>query len=294
MTSLHSFWPALGQFKEGVLFTPVDLGATRRQENLRIAKASMLYGPTNSILEKAIESHVKHNERYGYEMHILRHPISKGFRNKYTWLKQIITNELQNSEEDRAEWIMYFDPSTVLLNPQIPLYAFLPPVHESLDPVTILATKPDGTTTSSSVFFIRVSQDSLGLLSDAMNAPGAGLDRDWGLDISSSTLQMILEQNDWKEKVIYQPAHWYNRPVTMNGGIAEGDLLARFPSELLGDRWKLMSDLITSLPTSHGKFSRSIENTIYATEPPKFWESLAGGKRDRRRRNESESLVERL
>lgn len=66
----------------------------------------MLYGPTNFIYEKALESHAKHNKVHGYEMHVSRIAIVKGFWNKLLWLQHLILTELQKPEGDRIDWIM--------------------------------------------------------------------------------------------------------------------------------------------------------------------------------------------
>lgn len=63
---------------------------------------------------------------------------------------------------------------------------------------------------NSSLFFVRVSALSLRILNLAMAAVYTELDRDWGDDIVSSTLQYVLEKEEYRDKVIWQPKEWYN------------------------------------------------------------------------------------
>jgi hypothetical protein len=83
-------------------WTPIRLPS-----EIRIAKATIAYDPMNQIYDGALALHDQHNKRYGYEMHILRTPLVKGFANKMLWLQQTIIAELQRNVAERAEWILY-------------------------------------------------------------------------------------------------------------------------------------------------------------------------------------------
>lgn len=73
----------------------------------RVAKVSMLYGETNHMYERALQSHERHGKRWGYPMHILRQDISVGFWNKPSYLLSLVINELTKPAGERMEWLMY-------------------------------------------------------------------------------------------------------------------------------------------------------------------------------------------
>lgn len=71
----------------------------------------MLYGARNELLERAIASHDRHNEIFGYSMHILRIEVTQGFWNKLAHLQNLIWLELQKPQDVRLHWIAYADLS---------------------------------------------------------------------------------------------------------------------------------------------------------------------------------------
>lgn len=73
----------------------------------RVAKVSMLYGETNHMYERALQSHERHGKQWGYPMHILRQDISIGFWNKPSYLLSLVVNELTKPAGERMEWLMY-------------------------------------------------------------------------------------------------------------------------------------------------------------------------------------------
>jgi hypothetical protein len=71
----------------------------------RIAKVSMLYGD-NKLYERALESHIRHGERWGYPTYIKRQNEYCGYWNKPTFMIQQVAQELAKPEHERAEWLM--------------------------------------------------------------------------------------------------------------------------------------------------------------------------------------------
>jgi hypothetical protein len=76
------------------------------KDTVQIAKASMLYGPQNDIYEAAMMTHNRHNEIFGYEMHVLTRPITDGYWSKFAYLLSLVVQELAKPEDERVEWIM--------------------------------------------------------------------------------------------------------------------------------------------------------------------------------------------
>lgn len=65
----------------------------------------MLYGD-NKLYERALESHIRHGERWGYPTYIKRQNEYCGYWNKPTFMIQQVAQELAKSESERAEWLM--------------------------------------------------------------------------------------------------------------------------------------------------------------------------------------------
>lgn len=90
-----------------ILFSPIQPSSPEAAGPApRIAKATMLYGRKNAILERVVNSHFTHNRLHGYEMHVLRSRLTKGYTNKLLWMQQLIMEELQKPKTKRVEWIM--------------------------------------------------------------------------------------------------------------------------------------------------------------------------------------------
>jgi hypothetical protein len=72
----------------------------------RVIKVSMLYGASNSLYERALDTHKKHSERWGHRFQVLREDLTSGFWNKPAYLLYSVTQELAKPADDRAEWLM--------------------------------------------------------------------------------------------------------------------------------------------------------------------------------------------
>lgn len=66
----------------------------------------MLYGKHNVYYERALQTHMKHAQRWGYGMHVLHHDIAVGYWNKPSYLLSLVIQELAKPPSDRAEWLM--------------------------------------------------------------------------------------------------------------------------------------------------------------------------------------------
>ncbi|KAL1641754.1 hypothetical protein SLS58_005793 [Diplodia intermedia] len=101
-----------------------------RKDPTKILLASVLYDDqqeSNELLERALLTHEKHAERWGYATAVLRKKLVDGWWGKWGWLQALVTMELNKDAEDAAEWIMFLSPTAVLSDPTIPLSLFLPP-----------------------------------------------------------------------------------------------------------------------------------------------------------------------
>jgi hypothetical protein len=121
-------------------------------------------------------------------------------------------------------------------NSDIPLHTFLPLFTssdlETLKTLCFVGTKPNDVDVSCDFFWIRVSALSLRLLNLAMAAirldPERGRN---GQDIVASSIQYMLEQEEWRDKVIWQPKGWYNG----TGAVFEQPWRRNWGGEIVGD-----------------------------------------------------------
>ena len=104
LSVLCVFWVSIKSYKSFYIPQSDD---TPRNKLQRVAKVSMLYGETNHMYERALQSHERHGKRWGYPMHILRQDIAVGFWNKPSYLLSLVINELTKPAGERMEWLMY-------------------------------------------------------------------------------------------------------------------------------------------------------------------------------------------
>ncbi|KAG9191595.1 hypothetical protein G6011_10329 [Alternaria panax] len=179
--------------------------------DLEILKTTIFYGSSKKTHEAHILTfHAFYDEHFSYKTDFLRTPIVRGGLNKLLHLQSLIINELQEPIEQQIEWILYFDPAVILANPHIPLHHFLPPITdvETFKRLSIIATKSGSNYLNTSVFFIRVSGNSLRILNEAMeriyNAPYVegyeNEDNDGGLP--SAALQDVLHGEHHRDKTL--------------------------------------------------------------------------------------------
>lgn len=80
----------------------------------RVVQATMVYESDHAPhYERALDTHIKHGEKWGYPTHVLRHDLinadyfnGKAFFNKPAYLLSLILKELANPPGRRAEWIV--------------------------------------------------------------------------------------------------------------------------------------------------------------------------------------------
>lgn len=72
----------------------------------RILSASMLFGITSQTYKRAIETHKRQAQRWGYATEILQRDEGCGFWTKLIFLLNLVGQEMQKPADTRAEWIM--------------------------------------------------------------------------------------------------------------------------------------------------------------------------------------------
>ncbi|KAH7406961.1 hypothetical protein DE146DRAFT_778560 [Phaeosphaeria sp. MPI-PUGE-AT-0046c] len=166
--------------------------------------------------------------RFDHKLHVQNNPVVRGFANPLIWLHHVITVEMMNDSGTRAEWIVYFNPSaTFHSNPSLPLTHFLPPSSfPSFSTLTFLGTKSNGFDVDTSFFYMRVSSLSLRILTLAMAAVYLEPQREWGSDVAGAALREVLEREEYRDKVAWLPAQWWDRrdAVFVKPRLREGGL----------------------------------------------------------------------
>ncbi|KAF2085465.1 glycosyltransferase family 34 protein [Saccharata proteae CBS 121410] len=259
-------------------------GRVGGDEGARILKATMLYGRSSELYERALRTHDRHNERHGYRMHVLRNQVMDGYWNKLVYLLSLLVEELGKPAKERAEWIMYFDAPTILLNPSLPLSTFLPPPNSafSTDAHFIGARHRSGDLCATS-FFLRVHPWSIRFVAKALAVPLIDPGAELGEDHQDAmAMAYILNETDFLEHALYQPRTWYNAERVAGGEADErvaGGLSVRFPAQLRGERWKAIADMLNETEAKPERFDRVVEKTGYLEDVRGFWGLLEDGGR---------------
>ncbi|KAF4301647.1 galactosyl transferase gma12 mnn10 family protein [Botryosphaeria dothidea] len=239
-----------------------------RKDPARIVLASVLYDDQpedNELLERALLTHEKHAERWGYATTVLRKKLVDGWWGKWVWLQALVTMELNKNGTDAAEWIMFLGPTAVLNDPTIPLSLFLPPnsittnmtsshspsdshsiplddVHflGAYDPSSPITANPDYPAVSTAAFFLRVHPWTMAFLQHLLAQPllDSGVaDEDFAL---AKTLADITARDlDGFAHVVLQPERW-----RMAGGCAPPSTSR---PAWAGRRWKGLTDAVAAV-----------------------------------------------
>jgi hypothetical protein len=254
----------------------------------RIGKISMLYGRTNTLYERAIRTHEVHARQHGYPSYVLRNEIVGGYWNKPMYILSLIVQELAKPAVDRVEWFMYdligfdmvvwvliysrwFDADSVLINPHVPLDIFLPPPDFN---DTHFVGNRDHNGLNTGVFFIRVHEWSLEILTKSIAFPMYRPDVDLGFHPDQSVMEAVLNETEFRSGVIYQPRNWINTYEFVNGYEGKkGDMLVHFPG-MEDQRWKHMADWLDVVETQPQQWAVDLAETDYPTKVSEYWAEL--------------------
>ncbi|KKY27492.1 putative galactosyl transferase gma12 mnn10 family protein [Phaeomoniella chlamydospora] len=198
-------------------------GGSSLNETSKVAKVTVAINPP-SYWDRVLKSHKVQNELHGYqhflgdqplvfEKHIPNRPY--GTWSKPAYVLELLLHELGKPEDQRLEWLFWFDADTIILNPHIRLETFLPPEEDGLRDVhLLLASNWDGI--NAGIFPIRVHPWSVTLLSSMIAyeqfRPSEKLEFQ-----DQSALSHILHQfPDFRANWTVVPHRWFNSlPINM-------------------------------------------------------------------------------
>ncbi|KAL6229312.1 hypothetical protein BDW75DRAFT_235307 [Aspergillus navahoensis] len=242
----------------------------------RISKASMLYGPRNALYERALQSHRRHAQKWGYGMEVLQNEIVTGYWNKPSYLLALVIRELSRPVNERVEWLMWVDADSIIINPLIPLELFLPP--STLKGIHMVASK-DHKGLNTGIFFLRVHEWSVRFLIETLAYPIYNPRVDLDEQVDQNAMAKVLNQSSYREGVTYLPRTWINTyewAHAYEGG--RGNMLVHFPG--LGEkRWKHMEAWLDVVEKGVGGWEVPVHETWYVEEGRRFWERIQEARR---------------
>ncbi|KAL4984894.1 hypothetical protein BDW68DRAFT_180210 [Aspergillus falconensis] len=242
----------------------------------RITKVSMLYGPRNAFYERALQSHRRHAQKWGYGMEVLQNEIATGYWNKPSYLLALVIRELSRPVNERVEWLMWVDADSIIINPQIPLELFLPP--STLDGIHMVASK-DHKGLNTGIFFLRVHEWSVRFLIETLAYPIYNSRVDLDVQVDQNAMANVLNQSSYREGVTYLPRTWINTYEWAHAYEGyRGNMLVHFPG--LGEkRWERMEAWLDVVERRVGGWEVPLQETWYLEEGRRFWERVQEARR---------------
>jgi len=265
----------------------------------RVGKCTILFGARNPTYERALQTHMAHNEAHGYPLHVLRTSMLDDVWSKPAYILHLLLAELAKPAELRLEWLLWVDADTIILNPLIPVEVFLPPMGE-WDHIHMLVTN-DWNGLNNGVFPVRVSSWSVTLFSAIVAfryyRPDARLTfRD------QSAMDLLIQDEGFKEGVVYAPQRWFNgyqgehNETLAPHQVRRGDLLVHFAG--VGNREERMRYWLERAETHDPSWEVDVKHTTYPMEVKDFWAGERARQADRNReiqtvRAELEELIQK-
>lgn len=255
-------------------------------EGPRVRQATMLYegdkDKLRGIYERCVETHRKHGDRWGVPTHVLGHALyeDNSYFNKPAYLQSLIMVELAKPAAKRADWIVWFDGDSVIMNPEIPWTIFLPP--SDLHDYHILGTQ-DNNGFNAGMLILRVDQWTVRALSQVLALPV--LQPSVGLPFyDQSALDWVFQLPANQEHFIFQPRHWWNRYFFTGDGDQPGEMLLHFAG--IGaqsgggsqEKSGVMTKYLEKAETEPQSWTKDVSKTPYQKETKAFWDDVRNAK----------------
>ncbi|KAH9845367.1 galactosyl transferase GMA12/MNN10 family protein [Teratosphaeria destructans] len=261
--------------------SPEANSATLDRPFCPLIKVSMLYGSHKfSQLEKALESHRRHCERWKCDFISLGQDLTnRRLYSKQYFLMSALLNEMAKPAEERKQWLMWVDADAILINPSISPCAFLPP--DNLQNVYALMTA-DHQGLNAGIFYLRVHSDSLDLLTQTVDYPMVHPDDDLGWFGEQAAMERVIHSIEAQSKtkgttsgIAWVPRLWFNAYEFEHGFEGQpGHTIVHFAG-LAETRLAHMTNWLTELENNQAKWEIPLEKTFYADDITKFWDEYA-------------------
>ncbi|KAL9098775.1 MAG: hypothetical protein Q9163_005624 [Psora crenata] len=256
----------------------ISYGPGSEVETPRIRQATMLFegdkDNVRQLYERALETHRKHGERWGVPTHVLKQSLVKedSYFNKPAYLLNLILSEMTKPKNHRAEWLVWFDGDTIIMNPSIPWDVFLPP-HDFQDK-HILATQ-DTNDFNAGMMILRVHEWTLNTLTEALALPT--LKADVPLPFyDQSAIAWVCDRPGYREHFLYQPRRWWNRYYHDPDGDQVGNMLLHFAGV---SKTEHMPKYLEKVEQTPQQWAKDIAATTYQQEIGDYWNLLRKSRR---------------
>ncbi|KAK3670302.1 hypothetical protein LTR78_009856 [Recurvomyces mirabilis] len=236
----------------------------------------MVYGKSNTNFERALKTHESHSKQWGNGFEVLRQDLATGFWNKPTYILHVLTQELMKAPRERAEWLMWVDADSIIINPDISPELFLPPAD--LSQIHFVGTR-DENGLNTGIFYLRVSTWSISFLIETLAMPlyepDAGLGRSADQDAMSLVLHKEIggpSNQGYRDAMVLIPRLWINTYEREEDGYEgkRGDMLVHFPG-LEETRRKHMGDWLDVVESRPGVWRCALEETEYWNVTREYW-----------------------
>jgi hypothetical protein len=221
---------------------------------------------------RALQTHLEHSERHHYKTFYFTESVIEGIWSKPAALLEIILAELSKEPGQRLDWIFWHDADTIVMNKEIPLEIFLPPL--SHPDIHFLHTR-DWSGLNAGVFFLRVSDWSVSFL--AATLAFRVFRSEVTLDFAEqSAMQELLEMDVYKGGIVQMPPIWFNA-YTGHGGddpsIRYEHEPGRFLIHFAGYEIKggPIRDYLDKLDENRAAYELPLHRTPYIDEISDFW-----------------------
>ncbi|EXJ81885.1 hypothetical protein A1O1_07950 [Capronia coronata CBS 617.96] len=198
-------------------------------EQPRIGLVSMAYGDDTSVYDRAIQSHARHAARHNYPLFVLRREIAEGYWSKTLYLISLLIQELSKPEDQRLEWLMWFDADSVAINREIPLEVFLPDKADATFDDTNVVIAHDKWGMNTGIFFTRVHPRSVTILTKAFGYPIWKPDEDLKHAYDQRALDLTLCSAEFQRNVLWVPRPFFN---ARHEEVVPGTMFVHFYSDV--------------------------------------------------------------
>lgn len=222
------------------------------------------------MYEKALHTHLQHAKKHGYPMYVARENAAEGMFNKIAYVMNVLLKELFKPAEDRVEWIFYSDADSIIMNQEVPLEIFEPPLDFSH--INWMAGK-DHNGLNAGVFILRVSQWSLNLLSRVMTYKHYHPTERYTFEEQTILARLTEGDEEFVKESIYVPRVWLNAYFYSLQEVRPGLLLSHFPHP--DYKWHIYEWLHVLESDEDENFEPvynvPLSQTVYPREIDDFW-----------------------
>ncbi|PWN53679.1 hypothetical protein IE53DRAFT_125906 [Violaceomyces palustris] len=266
-------------YGSGVIKSHVKIGDDSKDDGKTLSSSSLPASASEPTLtqaqaryERALQTHLEHAKIHGYQTKIMRKAMYDEVWTKPAYLLSLVLEELAKDEDDKAEWILWFDVDTIVMNPNVPLDIFLPP-SPTFDHINLLLTN-DHRGLNNGVFFMRVSTWTVEFFSSLLAY------RHFNPDVhlqfrDQSAMQNLLESPLYSPRAAYVPMRWFNAYLpskeNLERNARHGDLLVH----LAGAKQKVHFDTWLDKADQHlSWWDKPLSSTTYEKRIAKYWSKL--------------------